>query len=415
MRIFDYFFNRYGIPLLVVGSTGTGIKLYFGNVGYFTSGDSPIFYSLEEADPSKDLISVPEEPDKLQPQEPLQVPDNKEAIVSPPAPIVVEPLKPSVPKIITFSDKISEAGFRLVTENTTDDVIKNVMFQRLYPNKDAGFSYNPNQLFTGSIRFTFQSKIFKSRDGRKQLNTIQKPNNALVASFRKSCLDALKIEYKDDTSGKNQLSRLREWCTEPRVKDVLGRHKFQVFSDNRYKGKVDDSIKKILVGWFKKEGKHKWWEKQSFFTPEEVKKILNKKENIGIKSEREVTQDQIKIVKDKCLKELEKNFERENFYLTKDFVDDMSSKLVPKPKVDLFQEVAMFCSVPTTAKDYVTNAMQGVLKTSFDQKIKKDYCYVSNKQPTHYAQVSTTDPFHGRTFWCAVKLLYAPKPAPKKA
>ncbi|WP_216083183.1 hypothetical protein [Candidatus Mycoplasma haematohominis] len=180
-----------------------------------------------------------------------------------------------------------------------------------------------------------------------------------------------------------------------------------MFSEKKHAGQIDDSIRKILASWFKKDGATKWWEKQSFFSADEVQQILKDKEEEGIKGESEVTQEQIEFVKKKCSDELEKEFNRENFYLTKDFIDQMEDP--SKLKVDLFQEVALFCSVPTTAKDYVKDAMQGVSKKDFLDKDKTDYCYVADKSLTDYEKVSTIDPFGGKTFWCAVRLLYENK------
>ncbi|GCE63876.1 hypothetical protein [Candidatus Mycoplasma haematohominis] len=117
MRIFDYFFNRYGIPLLVVGSTGTGIKLYFGKVGYLTSGNSEVFISLEGIDEAQNLPIVDLNADQKLPA------------ITP----VVEPKK------TTFADKIDSTKFKVFSDQTTEDVIRNVMFQRLYPNKDEEF------------------------------------------------------------------------------------------------------------------------------------------------------------------------------------------------------------------------------------------------------------------------------------
>ncbi|WP_216083181.1 hypothetical protein [Candidatus Mycoplasma haematohominis] len=384
MRIFDYFFNRYGIPLLVVGSTGTGIKLYFGKVGYLTSGNSEIFSSLEEL----------ENLNNFQADDPN-----------------TQPSLPPKPKVNTFSDQIDKQKFTLFTESTTEEVIRNVMFQRLYPNKDDGFTYGKDQLFKGGVSFKFKEKTFNSKDGTKHLKTIEKPDSTEVNKFKEACLKALQTEYTEANGGSDQVARLREWCTEPKVKDVLGRHKFHVFSDDKYKAKADENIKKIIFGWFKEDGNHKWWEKQSFLSENEIQQILNGKSN-GFKEESEITPENIKIVKDKCLVELDKKFERENFYLTKDFVDQMADQPSPKPKVDAFQEVALFCSEPTTAEDYVRDAMQGNFKADFEDKDKKDYCYFDNKQITDYKKVSTTDPFEGKTFWCAVRLLYETKNPP---
>ncbi|WP_216083184.1 hypothetical protein [Candidatus Mycoplasma haematohominis] len=384
MRIFDYFFNRYGIPLLVLGSTGTGIKLYFGKVGYLTYGDSQIFNSLE-GEENADRSS----------QAGINIVSQPTAIVQPPK-----------PKKTTFADKI-DSRFKVFSEQTTEEVIRNVMFQRLYPNKDEDFSYSATQLFAGGIKFDFKAKSLYTKDNAKELKTIEKPENTEVDKYREACLKALNTEYPSDKDESGQISKLREWCTEPKVQDVLSRHKFHVFSDSRYEKEIEPSIKKILVGWFKKEGETKWWEKQSFFSEDEVKQILKGKEE-GFKSESEIEKEQVEFVKQKCLQELDKNFERKNFYLTKDFIDQMNDP--SDLKVDLFQEVAIFCSVPTTAESYVNEAMQGILKTTFTEKEKEDYCYIEGKEPQDYKTISTTDPFEGKTFWCAVRLLYETKP-----
>ncbi|GCE63882.1 hypothetical protein [Candidatus Mycoplasma haematohominis] len=390
MRIFDYFFNRYGIPLLVVGSTGTGIKLYFGKTGNLYFVDSDSLNSGDKVNPDLPIADTPSIPATV--------------------------LQPAKRKVVTFSEKIDNKRFKVFTQDTKKEVIRNAMFQRLYPNKDDHFSYSENQLFTGGVVFDFNAKTFESKDKTKHLKTIAKPDEGKIEEFRNACLQALQKEYPEDEEekNKNQVAKLREWCTEPKIKDVLSRHKFHVFSDNNYKDKVDESIKQIIFSWFKAEGDKKWWTKQSFLDEEDVKKILAGKEDKGFSDASEINGDHIKVVKDKCLKTLEKEFERENFYLTKDFIDQMDGKPDEKPKVDLFQEVALFCSVPTTAEDYVKNAMQGNFKEDFEEKDKDDYCYVEGKKPEDYKKISTTDPFEGKTFWCAVRLLYKTNNPPKK-
>ncbi|GCE63997.1 hypothetical protein MHSWG343_10050 [Candidatus Mycoplasma haematohominis] len=387
MKIFGYLFNKYGIPILFTGSIGTGIKLYLVRGNFFVPS-STLNSSDDLSHLRKKIIQVIPEP-KIEEK--------------------------------SYFDALKESGYTLVTESTQDSVLQNILVQRLFPYKHAELTYKNNRMFSGSPEITF-TKLEYTDKSQKKVEYLNKPTIEDTKKWKEACKTALAVKKpKSDLDSKNntnsvyqELSRLREWCTEPKIKDVLGRHKFQLFTDNRYSEKVESAIKQIILDWFKKEGEIKFWEKQNFFTKEEIEKILKGKENEGISKDSEITEEQINLIKDKCSTVLNKDFVRNSFYLTKDFLDGMDNATSKDIKVDEFQEAALFCSIPTTAKDYVQNAMQGQVKSSFAEEDKQDYCYVDNKKAQEYESIKTTDPFDGKTFWCAVRLLYEPKPKATK-
>ncbi|GCE63588.1 hypothetical protein MHSWG343_05850 [Candidatus Mycoplasma haematohominis] len=357
MKVFSEFFNHYGIPLLFVGSTGTGIKLYFAKAGYLTNSQL-----------SEIKFVLPEKKHK-------------------------------------YSDEITNAGFTLVTSSTTDEVMQNIIFQRLFPNKDVTFSYSKGQVFAGSTEVKFEAKVFKTKNG-KELKTISKPDKKYVEDFRKACLSALDKEYQDDKDkdGPNskELARLREWCTEPKIKDVLSRHKFTLLKTDE-NNKEDDAYWQEIIkgGWFSNTGGTKYWEKQTFIKEEEdLKKIIGDQKT-GFTGE-EVKPEQIAVLKKACKAALDKEFTRENFYLTKDLIDNVEPT-TPELKVDLFQEAALFCSKPISAKEYIEKAMQGIAYTTVQTPANTEYCEISEKNISEW---KTNNPLDGKTFWCGVKLLY---------
>lgn len=102
-------------------------------------------------------------------------------------------------------------------------------------------------------------------------------------------------------------------------------------------------------------------------------------------------QENIDLLKDKCAKTLAKSFNRTHFPAPKDFLKN-------DKEADEFQEVALFCTVPTTAEDYVKAAMQGDIYTSIPRDLENDYCHEAGKDISHYKAVKTTDPMGGKSF-----------------
>lgn len=105
----------------------------------------------------------------------------------------------------------------------------------------------------------------------------------------------------------------------------------------------------------------------------------------------------IKTLKDKCTSSLNKPFTRTNFPATKSFLNS---------NADEFQEAALFCTVPTTAEDYVKKAMQGEIHNSIPKDMENDYCHEEGKDINYYKNIKTTDPMGGKSFWCAVRMIY---------
>ncbi|GCE63396.1 hypothetical protein MHSWG343_03920 [Candidatus Mycoplasma haematohominis] len=362
MKVFNYLFNKYGIPVLFVGFTGVGVKLYFRNIEFVLVSDSGF----------------------------------------------VEVLLP-----YSFSSELTNKKYKVVTNDTSDDIVLNIMSQRLFPNKTQNFDYSEGQIFEGSKKISFTVKKLEIKDKKQELTILEKPDKKFVNEYKEACVKALAVEYRVNESDKekkekaeSQLARLREWCTEPTIKDVLGRHKFQLLTETN-KGITDDDWKDVIAGgWFKKEGDTKYWEKQSFISESEIESFLGGKEKLneeGIKSKTDVTDEQVSKFKKKCQEILEKPFTRKTFYAPTMFWKEMDPK--EKDGIDEFQEAALFCSKPMKVDDYVDKSMQGLPKSSFSEADKKDYCYV-NKGIEEYKNLKTNEPIEGKSFWCAVKLLY---------
>ncbi|GCE63994.1 hypothetical protein MHSWG343_10020 [Candidatus Mycoplasma haematohominis] len=380
MKIFNYLFNKYGIPALFIGSTGIGIKTYLSKNGYsFVSSIANI--------PS-DLINTIFQIDNP------EIPREKQ----------------------TYLDALTSSGYTVVSETTKDEVLQNILIQRLFPSRHSQIQYTKNRLFKGSPEITLTRAEYTNKDNKKA-DYLQKPAKTETDKLKNACIVALKgEEHKDEFSVRHngqeqtdafkELSRLREWCTEPKVKHVLGRHKLTLLSTDQ--NKDDDKWKEVIAGgWFKQENLGR----QTFI--KEIDNFLGDKKDTGISTTGEVTNEQIEILKKQCKEVLEKNFERKNFYVTKDFIDGMENNNNKQTTVDEFQEAALFCSEPITAKDYVEKAMQGNVDAKLDEKDKQDYCFVEEKpQPSDYSSIKTNDPMAGKTFWCAVRMVYAPKEKP---
>lgn len=127
--------------------------------------------------------------------------------------------------------------------------------------------------------------------------------------------------------------------------------------------------------------------KQSFFTSEDLTKLNGEND-----------EEKLKLLQKKCSEALAKPFERTNFPATKDFLGEKDA--------DLFQETVIFCTVPITAQKYIKDAMKGQIKNSISDEYRKDYCYINGKSANEYSQVKTTDPLGGKSFWCAVRMIY---------
>lgn len=108
------------------------------------------------------------------------------------------------------------------------------------------------------------------------------------------------------------------------------------------------------------------------------------------------------IIKDLCEKVLNEKFLRSNFPANKDF-------LGPNKFTDIFQEAALFCTVPITAEQYVTKGMSREVIEKIPEEWHNDYCHVQNGNLEYYKKIKTTDNMRGKGFWCAVRMLYQKK------
>ncbi|GCE64014.1 hypothetical protein MHSWG343_10220 [Candidatus Mycoplasma haematohominis] len=378
MKVFSYLFTKYGIPILFVGSIGGGVKLYFNKT----------WYSFQSVSSAKEFLDAN---------------------------------LPALEKHKSYLEVLQEAKYTVVNKDTSEQVLQNILTQRLFPTRHAQLHYPVNRMFSGSKAVTFKQQTYTNQGG-KTIKYLEKPTKEDTENLKQACIQALagtKPESqfavpRDNATKENketfsELSRLREWCTEPKVKHVLARHKLTLLNTDENKHEDDTDWKEVIAGgWFKKEGDKKNWESQTFI--KDTSTFLgNKKDSNGIESISDVTEEQIKALKKQCQVALEKNFERKSFYLTKDFIDDIKDGNKPD-SIDEFQEAALFCSKPMSAGDYVKKAMQGIVDEKLDAADKQDYCFVDGKdKPNDYSEIKTNNPMSGKTFWCAVRMVYDPK------
>ncbi|WP_216083610.1 hypothetical protein [Candidatus Mycoplasma haematohominis] len=430
MKLFSSKFNTVGIPTLFIGSTGLGIKLYISKDGYSlerAEGWEPSSFDIP-VDPfpiEQDLVLPPESfvpkvldlpvsaPQDIEQQPLVSVNTEKKPTNNSPAPVLPPASAPkAAPVIHKFSDELKSKGYTVVSDETKDDVVLNILLQRLFPNKTKGFTYGDNQIFKGSKRIVFKTKKIKAKINRfdRELVILDKPDKQFIPVHKNACIEALNAEFKFNESDAKQkkqvndeLARLREWCTEPKIKDVLGRHKFQLLTEARTNATDEDWKEVIAGGWFKKEKGIKYWEKQAFILPREINEFLGKDKLNGISSKSQVTQKHIDKFKEKCKAVLEKPFTRSTFYIPTAFWKETKPK--PGVNIDPFQEAALFCSKPMKVEDYISKAMQGVPKKAFVTTDVVDYCYVK-QSINQYKKFQTNQPIEGKSFWCAVKLLY---------
>ncbi|WP_216083641.1 hypothetical protein [Candidatus Mycoplasma haematohominis] len=324
-------------------------------------------------------------------------PSSEEKVISQVADETTETTVEKAPEV-TFGSSLTSSNFKIVTESTTEEVLLNILMERLDPSKDTAQDYNVNRIFTGSKPIKYGVKSFTGKDNKK-LTVLQKPDKQYAADHKQACIEELKKPYdQNNSTDKAQLSRLREWCTEPKVRDVLGRHKFTVLkTENK---DHDEHWKEIIKGgWFSKTGETKYWDKQSFIAGDELKKIIGDSDT-GFTGE--PTDDQISVLKNACKAVLDTPFTRENFYLTTDFLSGITGS-DPKPKMDPFQEAALFCTQPATVHHYITVALQG---TPITPTKADDYCSLSAGDVNSW---KTNTPMEGKTFWCGVRIAYGPK------
>ncbi|WP_216083061.1 hypothetical protein [Candidatus Mycoplasma haematohominis] len=391
MSIFSTIAKAVTATGVVSGAAGVGSKMYLKNGHGFGTMDVNSTSNTTDSNtvPSANFESQPTRNESSTDQ-PQQVTDTTKT---------------------TYGSLLKEKKYELVKTETSNEIILNIMMERLDPTKDS-LSYSTGQRFSGSAQVTFQIKKFDSRVGDKDysLTVLQKPQESFINSWKQSCITALDREVdrtkaeKTTTDEGKELARLREWCTEPTVDQVLRRHKLTPLNTDNTND--DEKWKTVIAGgWFKKEGDKKNWEEQSFVSANEIDTFLKDKKETGISLTSEVTKEQIDFFKQKCKAELQKPFTRTNFYLTTQFIKGIKED--NKPTIDPFQELALFCVESMKASDYITKALQGDVQTSvvLDQS---DYCYMTETS-NNFDSWTTNNPLEGKSFWCAVKALYKAK------
>ncbi|GCE63552.1 hypothetical protein MHSWG343_05490 [Candidatus Mycoplasma haematohominis] len=308
----------------------------------------------------------------------------------------------------TYGSELEKNNYKLVDLQTEDSILLNIMMERLDPTKDK-LKYTEKQRFEVNPEIIFDTKEFKSsiENTEYSLTVLQKPNSKYVEPWRNACIKALAVEVTEkewrtqNSDQSKQMARLREWCTIPTVDHVLRRHKLTPLNTDLNNNKDEEDWKDVISGgWFKKKEANKQpWEDQAFIKDDDLTSVIGADKS-GIKDKDSVTNAHIEIFKRRCKEELEKPFERTNFYLTTQFINGISAD--SRPKIDAFQEVALFCMKPMKASEYITKALQGKVQTQVIIPTT-DYCYMSSRD---FDQWTTHNPLDGKTFWCAVKALY---------
>ncbi|GCE63996.1 hypothetical protein MHSWG343_10040 [Candidatus Mycoplasma haematohominis] len=389
MSIFSTIVKALTATGVVSGAAGVGSKIYLKNGhGFGTMDVVNSTSSTPTSDPSTQ--SNTESQDTSKHTKPESVSDTAKT---------------------TYGSLLKEKQYQLVETNTSNDIILNIMMERLDPTKNS-LKYSKKQRFSVSEEVTFGTKTFTSQVGDKSysLTILQKPDQQYIEPWKKSCIQALSVEViktkveDSKTQEYSEMAKLREWCTIPTVDQVLRRHKLTPLNTDVDNHKDDAEWKKVIAGgWFKKETDKDNWEDQSFIKGTDLDTVIGNDKR-GINSESEVDKTKIDVFKNKCKAELEKAFERKNFYLTTQFINGITE--TDKPTIDPFQEVALFCVKPFKASEYVTASLQGLVHEQVEISTD-DYCYLSNIE--NKDSWTTNNPLGGKSFWCAVKSLYKAK------
>ncbi|GCE63554.1 hypothetical protein MHSWG343_05510 [Candidatus Mycoplasma haematohominis] len=309
----------------------------------------------------------------------------------------------------TFKKAIEEKGYKVISSSTEDKDSKFSLIHELDPHLNT-LSRKSNDLFNGSSGFNLEKKVIAQgkvtpEEGREIDFTItwtQDPKTSEINNHKKDCEQALAKPF--DFKDQEELEKLIKWCTVVQSNgDLLKRNGFTLLNTENTN---DDAIWRQVIagGWFTKGTTgtdYKYWEKQSFFGEDDLKKLIGDSNSIKeIKEESDVTDSHIGVFKERCRAELNKSPEIKNFPLSKYFLSgatNPSSGL----KVDSFFEAAYFCTKPMKAEEYVRNNLKSQVRESSKSKgLTCSLEYVEDY--TWY----THQPAQGKGFWCGVQVLY---------
>ncbi|GCE63585.1 hypothetical protein MHSWG343_05820 [Candidatus Mycoplasma haematohominis] len=349
-------FNFFGIPSIIFGSLGGGVKIYLDNFHSTLNIDSP--YSG------------------------------------------------------TFKKAIEAQGYQVISSSSTHEESKFSLVHELDPHLNT-LHRKANDLFTGSSAFKLEvHTIAKGKVTPEQGNEIsftitwtKNPTHSDTNHHKEDCVKALDKPY--DSKNKDEFDKLVKWCTVIRNNgDLLKRNGFTLLNTE---DTSDDAIWKKVIsgGWFTKgtqKENYNYWDKQSFFSAEDLKTLIGEGTNIKeIKSENDVETKHIDLFKKKCKAALEKSPDIKNFPLSKYFLSGTTDP-TKNLSVDSFFEAAYFCTTPIKAEDYVKNNLKAQTRESSESKgLTCSLEYVENYE------WYTNQPAQGKGFWCGVQVLYKGK------
>ncbi|GCE63885.1 hypothetical protein MHSWG343_08920 [Candidatus Mycoplasma haematohominis] len=366
--LFSTWFSTLGVPTLVAGSVGGGIKLY---LRHFSSNANALSF-LELV--SDDVIA---------------------------------------PR--TFLDVIKTRNLTPIDDKTTNAQLQTVLLHRLDSRVNT-FEFKDEELFKGSKKVKVEqgdkvTGTFTAEPGRTENFEIHvwKQPTAHTA-YKNSCKEALANNYEAEKD-EQELEKLIRWCTViSNNEELLTRSGFETLNTDTSIDKDNEDWKKIISGgWFTKSTAnetYKHWEKQGFLDNGELKKLLGENLDKEIKTTDQVTKEHIDLFKGKCEAVLKKEPSIQSFPISTLFREGINSTKKPSYVVDSFYEATFFCVKPMKAEDYVTNVLKAQVRKVEDRAkgTGNRICSIEGNQTYEWY---TYQPAEGKGFWCGVRELYA--------
>ncbi|WP_216083640.1 hypothetical protein [Candidatus Mycoplasma haematohominis] len=367
--LFSRWFTAVGVPTLVTGSVGGGIKLYFRNF------DPNAIYGLSLLDSETN-------------QKPKK----------------------------TFLEVIQERKLTPISDQTQSAQIQTVLLHRLDAHLTS-FGTQDNEFFEGSKKITLEKQEHKiegtsiaetGREIKFELQPWKKPN---ASRHKQACTEALKKTY-DEKTDTEKLNKLIKWCTViDSNRELLTRSGFRPLDTTS--GKDDDHWRKIIAGGWLTSKKnendnkiYKYWEQQAFFDDAALKQLLGEKLEQEIKTESDVKEVHINLVKEKCKVALNLAPKMDTFPLSTFFHKGIKEPDKSKYKVDNFFEAAFFCVEPMKAEDYIKTVLHANVRP-VDSKDAGSGNRICSIESTQNYDWYTYQPAEGKGFWCGVRELYA--------
>ncbi|WP_216083189.1 hypothetical protein [Candidatus Mycoplasma haematohominis] len=312
----------------------------------------------------------------------------------------------------TFLELIKSVGLTPIDDTTEESKVQLVLLHRL-DSHITPFATKDNELFDGSKKIDIKkenkiSGTAVTERGSSEPFEIHLWKKPQVRAHKKACQDALAKTY-DSSASAEQLKKLARWCTViNNTEELLTRSGFTILDTETNK---DDEVWKEVIsgGWFtvsKDNSDFKYWNKQSFFTGNDLKTLLGESLNQEIKNKAQVASGHIDLFKNKCKASLAEAPVINNFPLSNFFRDGISEGTRNKYSVDNFYETAFFCVKPIKADDYIKTVLHGRTRASIPNEgaTGNRICSLESTDPYDWY---TNQPAEGRGFWCGVRELYA--------